>query len=496
MIEEKTKIQYSEFQEDIFNTVMTTNRNIVVKATAGSGKTFTTIEISKLIPSNKSCIFVAFNKSIVEELQLKLPPNIECCTVHSKGMSVLTSFFKTHLKLNEFKSFRFSEKYLKDLDRKEKFIKMFKYADILNKVRLTLQEITSEMIIEICVYYDIDIEGKDIDNLINISEDMSLYNYFLGSENNIIDYTDMIHLPVVQTRIKLNQYDYVIVDELQDLNKCQREFIKRIIKPGGRFIGVGDDFQCIYSFLGADPGSFKSFSELPNTIQLPLSISYRCSKAVVKEAKKICPDIHSHNQAIKGEVRKGDFDEVQEGDFILCRNNRPLIYAYFKMIQRGLKCVIRGKDIEKGLVDLIIKVKSKDVSTGMEYLNSKLALKQMELKEKGISKPTGHPSFLLLKEKVLTIQVIINFKKFGLMDQVISFIEEVFSDDSKEGVQLMTVHKSKGLEAESVFFIETFEGKKLIPSIYATKEWELEQEKNLMFVAITRAKNKFIYLAL
>ena len=186
---------------------------------------------------------------------------------------------------------------------------------------------------------------------------------------------------------------------------------------------------------------------------------------------------------------------MEEGDFVLCRNNRPLISAYFQLIQRGLKCTIRGKDIEQGLVNLIIKSKNKSTEAGLKRLNDDLIVKAMRLKDKGFSKPQNNPAYAMMLEKVKTIKMIIDFKKFGMMDQVIKFIEGIFSDD-REGVQLMTIHKSKGLESKKVFLIEIFEEKRLIPSEYAKQKWELVQEQNLLFVAITRAKEELIYLKL
>jgi len=496
MEEVKPKMKPSIYQEHIYETIMVTDKNIVVNATAGSGKTTTAVEISQLIPAGKEAAFLAFNKSIVEELSMKLTPNIKCTTLHSLGMNVLMGFYKARLIVNEYKTFRFSDKYLKDLERKEKFKKQFVYRDIIDKLRMTMSATDVQGIMDVALYYDIVIEEKDIPNIIGILEDMKVYNMFLGTDNNIIDFVDMIYLPVTQERLKLPKYDFTIIDELQDLNKCQQEFVKRLIGKDGRFIGLGDSFQCIYSFLGADSGSFKSFAALPNTIELPLSISYRCSQNIVSEAKKICPTIEPFEYAAEGEVRQGKFEEVQEGDFVLCRNNRPLISAYFQLIQRGLKCTIRGKDIEEGLVNLISKWKKKSTQIGIEKLNEELALRALKLKEKGLSKPKNNPAYVMLLEKVNTIKMIIDYKKFGMMDQVINFIEGIFSDETREGVQLMTVHKSKGLEARNVFLIEKYEGKRLIPSEYAVKKWELEQEQNLLFVAITRAKEKLIYLTL
>jgi superfamily I DNA/RNA helicase len=260
----KEKIKYSKYQERIFDEILNTNNNIVVKATAGSGKTFTAIEASKLLYTNQDIIFLAFNKSIIEELRDKLPSHIQCQTIHSLGLASLISFYKTHLRLNEYKSFMFFEKYLKKLDKKQKFTKFFLYKEALDLIRLTLTNISCESIMQCCLYYDIYLEDEDISNLILIYKDMEMYNFFLGKENNQIDYVDMIHLPVTQKRIKLQKFDTVIIDELQDMNRTQQEFIKNIIKPTGRFIGIGDDKQCIYSFIGADRMALKTLRHKEN----------------------------------------------------------------------------------------------------------------------------------------------------------------------------------------------------------------------------------------
>ena len=65
----------------------------------------------------------------------------------------------------------------------------------------------------------------------------------------------------------------------------------------------------------------------------------------------------------------------------------------------------------------------------------------------------------------------------------------MFKDKSDKGVALMTIHKSKGLEAGTVFLICP----ELIPSKFATTPEMLQQETNLMFVAITRAITNFFY---
>ena len=82
----------------------------------------------------------------------------------------------------------------------------------------------------------------------------------------------------------------------------------------------------IYQFQNASLANFLSFSEFPNTTTLPLDITYRCSKKIVEEAQKVFSSgIVAAPNAKEGIVRNGDFEEAQNGDFILCRNNLPLI---------------------------------------------------------------------------------------------------------------------------------------------------------------------------
>lgn len=69
-----------------------------------------------------------------------------------------------------------------------------------------------------------------------------------------------------------------------------KEFALRLLKPRGRFMIVGDFSQAIYSFQGASVDNFSYFQNLPNTVTLPLSVTYRCAKNIVKEAQKVFPN--------------------------------------------------------------------------------------------------------------------------------------------------------------------------------------------------------------
>ena len=106
-----------------------------------------------------------------------------------------------------------------------------------------------------------------------------------------IDFDDML-LYSLDKGIYFKKYDYIFVDEVQDLNRIQIAILKKMIRKG-RLIAVGDPKQAIYGFRGSDSESFFNVKKSFNCKELPLSVSYRCPKLIVEEAKKIVPYITS-----------------------------------------------------------------------------------------------------------------------------------------------------------------------------------------------------------
>src|SRR5690606_22630658 len=86
------------------------------------------------------------------------------------------------------------------------------------------------------------------------------------------------------------------------------------------------------------------------------------------------------------------------------------------------------------------------------------------LSQRGIVNPTVHPKYVQVEEKVDILKLIFTLK--STISEVERFIETVFDED-REGIRLMTIHRSKGLECERVFVIETFDRQTLIPSKWA-----------------------------
>lgn len=489
-------MQYSKYQGHIFDAVLNTNSNIAISATAGSGKTTTIVEAAKRLSKKypyKTILFNAFNNAIVDELKVRLGDQIACSTIHSIGMRSLIQHFKTNLKVNNYKTFKFADSVLHNhkFKKNQKDVYKFTLVDIIDLMRMTLVDIEESAIDELCNRFDITITNGEIDHSIALLNHLDQYNKKLNRSNNFIDFTDMIYIPATNDSIKMKQYDIVFVDESQDINKAQHLFLDKLIKPGGRIISVGDRAQAIYGFAGADVNSFEIFEKRENTISLPLSVCYRCAKSIVKNAQQVNNQIEAFEGQIEGEVRYGKVDEITKNDMVICRNTRPLVSLYFELLDADKKSYIKGRDIETGLIALYNKVKDLDKYEAKAKLKDMLSFIENDLAQKRVKKPREHTKYLNFREKMRILEIISD--KVQYMFEMEKQIHELFKD-KVDAIQLSTIHKAKGREADRVFYIETFNGEKLIPSKYATQPWEIEQENNILFVALSRAKKSLIYL--
>lgn len=492
-------IEYSQNQKDFFQALTLSNKNIALKSTAGSGKTTTAVQATKYIPYGKTSLFCAFNKHTVMELKEKLPSNVDCSTLHSLGLKALFNYYpQGSVKVKENKQIQFIEPLFERIRvRKDKWLKIYECDKILRLVRATMTELEEEEIEALCANHNLWPEKEIVISTIIAGTRLKEYNSDPEKYGMEVDFQDMIELCVKDKDIRMPRYDFVFVDECQDCSHLDQLFIERLIKPGvGRLCVIGDPRQAIYSFRGADTYSFEYFENRPNTVTLPLSISYRCSKEVVKNAKKIYTDIEPWEKNKDGRViEKGKLEDVQKGDFVLARNLRPLIEAFFKLIDLGKKCSIVGKELEEGLLELIEYLDEElSVEDMFVRLDEILLRKENELSRRGMTSPKNHPSYEALSEKIGVLKRV--GRNCGSIGQVKELLGTIFNDNGLEAIELMTIHKSKGRENKKVFLINTFEGKKLIPNKYAVTKDQLTQEKNLLFIASTRSQEELHFLDL
>ncbi len=478
-------------QDRIFLFTKKRPENILIKAYAGAGKTTTIVEAVKLLPQDKSIMFLAFNKHIQEELKTKLPEYVRCYTTYGLGTSAIKRKYGDKIEFDEFKADKIIQKKAKSWDLQDEFndeeeisFYLENIKKLANLCRLTLT-LKPEFIPYICERYDISInKPKDIKRVLKVLDEMT-------TDRKTFDYTDMIFLPAIDSSIWMFPQDYIFVDEVQDLNRCQIRIIEKVLKKDkssgkitGRLIAVGDFFQGIYGFNAADEKSFEWFEKFPNTKVLPLSVSFRCSKAVIRKAQEIVPDIKALDDAPEGCVRDGDvLKEAQSGDFVLCRTTMPLVKLFFEFLMQRKKAIIKGSDIGVHLIELIGKINT--IEKLVSFWENELISFRRDLKADGILNPNEHSGYSALEDKVMTLLFLAKLSE-NIVDLKFK-IRTIFTDEI-QGIVLSTVHKVKGLEADRVFIIRP----DLLP-MQNTKSWQYIQEKNLEYVAYTRAKLELIF---
>ena len=499
MARKKKEPEYelSNYQLAIIDFIKIGNGNLVVEACAGAGKTYTLIKCVEEIPGDKRILLSSFNRDIANVLKKKTKdmPNVNASTLHSLGLQMLQrNFPNEELALDEFKYKSYLNRNIKSLSsintyelKKRDFARyMNNIEDFVNFGRCYLCETIKDLeFIE--DRYDIDTIADEKEVALDILE-------YGKHDLSQIDYTDMIWLPNVLFCKPIGmQYDWIFVDEAQDLSVCQREIILKCRKINTRMCLVGDSEQSLYAFSSADPESFKMLKELPNTSSLPLSISYRCANKIVDFASKIVPTIEPNNDGREGEVKYNvQLDEIKDGDMVLCRNNAPLMQVYVDFIKQGKKCFIRGKDIGLNLKNMVKR-------TGIDVLNKNLQEDGVFIRLYdslfdiindiiGKYNVTYHDAVesAIVSNRLDMIKALeILSDDINTADELIEKINNIFSDRKKGGISLSTIHKAKGLEAENVYIA----CRHLMPSSRAKKDWEIRQEYNLMYVAYTRAKN-------
>lgn len=316
---------------------------------------------------------------------------------------------------------------------------------------------------------------------------------------DIIDFDDMIWLPVV-TNIRMWQNDWIVGDEWQDANPARRALARKMLNPRtGRALFIGDRHQAIYGFTGADNDSIDQTIRDFNCVELPMTVTFRCPKAVVAKAQEVVHHIEAHESAPEGHVSRIDErafwnpDAVDmsdafspTNDAILCRNTKPLVETAFQLIKRGIACHVEGRDIGAQLIKLVDRFSSaKTLHNLRDRMVAYMQQQVQKLTAKG--KETQAQA---VQDRVETILVIMDTCK--TIEELTGKIRSMFQDhdgERKATLTLATVHKSKGREWQRVFLM----GENLyMPSPYARQAWQLEQEANLQYVAYTRAKSELV----
>lgn len=505
-------------QADFLTALTSSTGHLALVARAGCGKTSTILmgvdAVAAKYPRAEQLV-CAFNKSIADEVGGKLKAaghtdwrTVQAATLHSLGFGLLKFLFKPTIEEKKVRNIVQGLAAMAESPMNEPG---------LDDVAMTCQTYGSQ--VEQLVRYakgegvgffndmpigDVSIwhrlaDHYDVNGLDDTSEAdavveaaQEVYRRSL-KQTDIIDFDDMILFPLVKNlRVKFGK-DFIFLDEAQDLSRARQALARKFLKPTGRMIVVGDDRQAIYGFTGADADA------LPNLIKglgakvLPLSITWRCPKAVVALAQSYVPDIEAADAAPEGMVSHVAElpDDLVPGDAVLCRNTAPLISAAYKLIRAGKACKVEGRSIGEGLINLANRWKVKNIDTLLTRLEAYEGREVQKAAAKGNDAKVEE-----VQDKCETLRQIcsaVTLKGGQTVADVGAFIVSLFADGADAGsyIVLATYHRSKGREWDRVFL---WEHSARCPSKAARQDWQLVQEDNLAYVAVTRAKAELYFV--
>lgn len=502
---EKQIKTWSPQQQAFFDWCEKGTGSVVVEAVAGAGKTSVLMEAGQRIRGG--VMYVVYAKKNALEAQDKLKKagidwkKMQASTVHSAGFKALAKTFG-NIKLDDKKTYGIVDQLVPEGH------KLFAYRSVIVKlVGLAKQRAIGVMgaidnvtlWMDIVEHFDvIQTEGDDeeapVEEIIALAQQVLRVN---NMQTSVVDYNDMVYLPLVH-KCKFWQYDVVMVDEAQDTNPARRALVRAMLRKGGRCIAVGDRHQAIFGFTGADSDSLDLISQDFNCGELPLTVSFRCPKKVVSFAQKWVNHIQSAPEAPEGMVFQCFMDQfVKRNDLngsaaVLCRNTKPLVELAFKLIRAKIACKVEGSDIGEGIKKLINRWKVRTLDQLLVKLDVYLARETTKLLAK-----KQEDRLARIEDQVETVKVIIDqciADKKTLVTDATKFVDDMFDDRvTEKGILcLSTIHKSKGLEWERVFWLDRAG---TCPSKWARQAWQQEQEVNLQYVAATRAKSELIDLS-
>ena len=279
----------------------------------------------------------------------------------------------------------------------------------------------------------------------------------------------------------LKQKKYILVDEYQDFSQlflAAVMAIRGVAKEAKLFV-VGDDWQAINRFAGSEVEYFKEFEKFfpEEARRLTISTNYRCDYEIVDAARRFMK---------KAMHEKGDFK------------------AFSRRAGQVMLVDPRDTELEYALVDYDERVRQKDreykmlVRRALGRTPKKATVRYFKTVAELIGENKEREILILHRNNETNIEGA-SLEKFGEgLKMILKYFGVMNETEFDARVSLMTMHKSKGLEAEVVIILEADEG--VIPKMHPdtvlynmfgeTEEVALNDQKRLFYVAMTRAKKR------
>jgi superfamily I DNA/RNA helicase len=478
-------------------------RHICLRARAGTGKTATLIELvddyTREFPAHELTL-CAYNKAAADEIKARLErrghkdwKQVAASTVHALGFGLLRYMFKPTVD---------DKKVIKLIDAQNDPSYAENAVNIARLVSLAKLEgfgfFPDANVGDKSAWYRIadhyDVNGFDDTTTMDLVVEAAQRIYTLSlAQTDVVDFDDMVLLPLVKNLRVRFQRDLLVVDEAQDTGRARQALLRKFVKPRGVMIVVGDDRQGIYGFAGAQADALEQLILGMRMATYPLTVSWRCPRAVIAEAQRIVPDIEAAPGAAQGEVLQLGVlpDELAPTDAILCRNTAPLVEAAYALLRRGVACRVEGREIGTGLLRMVNRWRVQTIDGFLRRLEDYRAREVQKATARGNDSKVAE-----VNDRCDTLVHLCNVcleRRQTDLEDVRRLIDSMFGDDvAASGVlTLATYHRSKGREWPRVMLLQHHQR---CPSPWAHQDWQRRQEDNLAYVAITRAQRTLAYV--
>lgn len=423
--------------------VLSNDNEIMLVAGAGTGKTNTIvkkiiylIKEQRVIPYN--ILAVTFTNKAVREIRERV--NNSLCTNHS-GVVVNTFHQLAKSILDKDDNYQLlgykSLKILEDEGREKILDKIIKYNEMYNRVNEYNKTIKGLLI---------DFNAKKNNRYIESSnkeyEELfkELYHAYVLEvfANGYIELDDLVNLVIVllerypEIRKEVSSaFDYIFVDEYQDVNKEQYKLIK-LLKNKNKVLIVGDEDQAIYGWRGSNSKYFRDFQlEYPHCRVIKLERNYRSTQQILNLADGFIKQNKNRIDKTLKSDKIGVLPDIQE---ISSKENQ--IEFLFDQIQKlgsnksDIAILIRNRDFDY-LSDLKLKFVKNDIGYTMV---GEFPL----LKRKIIKDLMAVLKFLITDTDNISLSRIIKNMKLGLGEQFYNKIEEISVEENiKSYYQIM-----------------------------------------------------------
>ena len=275
---------------------------------------------------------------------------------------------------------------------------------------------------------------------------------------------------------------YILIDEYQDFSQLFLSAVMAIRKVAvdAKLFVVGDDWQAINRFAGSEVEYFKNFEGYfgDDCRRLEISTNYRCDYEIVDAARKFMKRAMKESGNFRANSRKA-------GAVVLV--NPKETELGFATVDHDKRVSIVDRIYQSVVMDILGKMPKKYT---VRYLKTVAEIIEANRQAREI---------LILHRNNETNLEGMTLSDFGRgLKEVLMKSGKMGEAEFEEKVELMTMHKSKGLEAEVVIILEADEG--VIPKIHPdtnlyrmfgeTDEVALDDQKRLFYVAMTRAKKR------